>query len=256
MRLAAIDTSTVLGSVALFEDDELVVEDMHRVSNAHGESLLPMVDALFRRIGWKPTDVTRWAVGIGPGSFTGTRIALATAKGIAIATGAELVGVTSLDALALGLKGEAVVSLVAAGKGEVFVQAVRDGRVVLGPAHISMAEVASRLAAALPGARVVIAGEVATQVDWSRWGEEPERNPQEDAKTRSSEGGSENPTNLRVFASSCGSLSVFVDPPHDLPRASSVGRLALRRPADSADDLEPLYVRPPEITLPKPRGTA
>ena len=47
MRLAAIDTSTALGSVALVEDGRLVVEDSRRVSNAHGESLLPMVSALF-----------------------------------------------------------------------------------------------------------------------------------------------------------------------------------------------------------------
>ena len=54
MRLAAIDTSTALGSVALFEDGRLVAEDSRRVSNAHGESLLPMVSALFARAGWAP----------------------------------------------------------------------------------------------------------------------------------------------------------------------------------------------------------
>ncbi len=221
MRVAAIDTSTSLGSVALVEDGRLVAEDSRRVSNAHGESLLPMVSAIFDRLGWTPTDVARWGVGIGPGSFTGCRIAVATVKGIVMATGAEIVGVTSLDALAIGLEGsDLVVSLVPGGKGELFVQATRGGRVVLAPCHVRIEQVGARVAALEPGAHVVVAGEVATDVDWS------------------------------VLD---GRASLVVDSPHDLPRASAVARIALERPVEDADALEPLYVRPPEITVPKGR---
>ena len=127
MKLAAIDTSTALGSVALFDDGALVAEETRRVSNAHGESLLPMMDALFTRVGWKPRDVGRWAVGIGPGSFTGLRVGLSYAKGLKLATGCALLGIPSLDTLALAAlaetslaPGRLICPVLDARKGEVY----------------------------------------------------------------------------------------------------------------------------------------
>ena len=219
MRVAAIDSSTALGSVALVADGRVVAEDCRRVSNAHGESLLPMVSALFERARWVPAEVTRWGVGIGPGSFTGCRIAVATAKGIALATGAEIVGVTSLDALAYGLEErDLVVSVVPGGKGELFLQARREGRLVLAPCHVRIEHVAARVASLDAGARVVVAGEAGADVNW---------------------------------AALEGRVLLVVDAPHDLPRASAVAQIALGRSAEDADALEPLYVRAPEITMPK-----
>jgi tRNA threonylcarbamoyl adenosine modification protein YeaZ len=220
MKLAAIDTSTPLGTVALFDDGALVAEDARRVSNAHGESLLPMVDALFTSVGWKARDVARWAVGVGPGSFTGVRIGVATAKGIVLATGAELVGVTALDAVAFGVvpaEGEAVASLLHAGKGEVFLQVVLGGAVVVAPINV----VAARAFEPLAGVRcdrMVLVGEGAAVV---------------------------------AAASLPFPSRVLSEAPNDVPRAASVGRLAMGRPADDADAVEPLYVRPPDITTPK-----
>jgi len=222
VRLAAIDTSTALGSVALFEDGELVASETARVSNAHGESLLPMVGALFERVSWRAADVERWAVDVGPGSFTGVRIGVATVKGVALAVGSEVVGVTSLDALAHGLDGErVVVSLVAGGKGEVYVQARRGGRVLLAPSHVAVGDVALRVFDLAAGAPVVAAGEPASAVDWSRLGDR---------------------------------IAFALESPHDLPHASAVGRIAQGRTPDDADALEPLYVRPPDITLGPPRA--
>jgi tRNA threonylcarbamoyladenosine biosynthesis protein TsaB len=233
VRIAAIDTSTTLGSVALFEDDRLVAEDSRRVSNAHGESLLPMVSAVFASAGWGPADVAAWGVGIGPGSFTGARIGVATVKGIAIATGAAIAGVTSLDAVAFGLEARAkdalVVSVIPGGKGELYVQARRGQDLVLPPCHLRLGEVAARIAALEAGAvsvlvtGVLVAGEEAAQVDWSVLG---------------------------------GRVTLVQGPPNDWPLASSVGRIARARlmgpaGADDTDALEPLYVRPPEITMPK-----
>ena len=211
-RLAAVDTSTELGSVALLEDGVLVAEDAHRVSNAHGESLLPMVSALFERVGWKPADVARWALGVGPGSFTGVRVAVATVTGIALATGAEVVGVTSLDALAEGLEGEVVASVLPAGKGEVYLQVRRGGVLVLAPAHVPMAEAHARLLAAAAGSSLVVAGAIAAE----------------------------------IFAHAPApalALTLALSSPHDLPRALSVALVALRRPP-ATQPLEPVYVRP------------
>jgi tRNA threonylcarbamoyladenosine biosynthesis protein TsaB len=227
MRLAAIDTSSALGSIALFDDGVLLAEDARRVTNAHGESLLPMLSALFERTRWTPRDVGRWAVGVGPGSFTGIRIAVATAKGVVLATGAELVGVTSLEALAFGVTGELVAGLLGAGKGELFLQAWRgdtSGSVVLGPSHLRTGDVAARLAEVAAGARIRVVGEAAAEVDWSGMTPAVER---------------------------------LSEPPHDLPHASAIGRVALARPrgpAEDADALEPVYVRPPDITIPAVRA--
>jgi tRNA threonylcarbamoyladenosine biosynthesis protein TsaB len=219
-RLAAIDTSTPLGSVALFEDGAPVAEDAQRVSNAHGESLLPMVDALFARVGWRPADVGRWGVGIGPGSFTGVRIAVATAKGIAIATGAELVGVTALDAVAFGLdarEDDAVVSVLDAMKGEVFLQVRMGGTLIVPPENVARGAVASRLSG-VQCARMIIAGEAGDAID-------PSALPFE--------------------------VTRHAEAPHDAPRAASVGLIAITRPPDDADAVEPLYVRAPDITRPR-----
>lgn len=125
MRLCAIETSTALGSIALYEAGRLVAESERRVSNAHGETLVGMLEELFARCGWRPKDVARWAVGVGPGSFTGVRIAVATAKGAALATGAEVVGVDSFDMVCAGVvpaPGEAIVALVLFGR-ELYVRA-------------------------------------------------------------------------------------------------------------------------------------
>ncbi len=221
-KLAAIETSTALGSVALYDGGDIVAHDERRVSNAHGESLLPMVSALFARAGWRAADVGRWGVGIGPGSFTGVRIGVATVKGIAIATGAEVVGVTSLDAIAYGVDAgtdEVVVAVLAAMKGELFMQAWHAGACVHEAAHVKTA-VAGEWLARLGAAKLVLVGGGASEVG---------------------EDGLAGVDRAKV------ACRFVVDAPHDVPRAAVVGAIARLRGADG-DDLEPLYVRPPEIT--------
>jgi tRNA threonylcarbamoyladenosine biosynthesis protein TsaB len=178
-----------------------------------------MIDALFAKAGWRPRDVARWAVGVGPGSFTGVRIGVATAKGIALATRAELVAVTSLDAVAHGVHaGEqvAIASVLDAMKGELFLQVRLGGELAVAPENLPVALVASRLAS-VACARMILTGEAADAIDVGALPFPTERHRA---------------------------------PPNDVPRASSIGRIALTRAPDDADAVEPLYVRPPDITKP------
>ncbi len=99
MRLLCIDTSTRVGSVAVFVDGALAAEVNARLQGTHSQELLPMVDAALglARCGYDDLDAI--AVDIGPGSFTGVRIGVALAKGMAFARGIALWGVSSLEAL-------------------------------------------------------------------------------------------------------------------------------------------------------------
>ena len=140
MIACAVETSTNLGSVALYDGDTLLGEEEARVSNAHGESLLPMIERVLTHSNLGPRDVKRWCVGIGPGSFTGVRIAVATVKGVILATHAELVAVTSLEALAAPIArkdGQIVLSAVDAIRGELFVWTEGREPVCLRPEQIA-----------------------------------------------------------------------------------------------------------------------
>jgi len=100
MKVLGIETATSAGGVALYENDRLVAEDFTRSETTHSSRLLPAIDRLLKQAGWQARDIELVAVSIGPGSFTGLRIGLAVAKGIAFAAGAQIIGVPTLDAFA------------------------------------------------------------------------------------------------------------------------------------------------------------
>jgi tRNA threonylcarbamoyladenosine biosynthesis protein TsaB len=109
----AFDTATAVATSALVDDGELLGE---RVSRA--QTLLEDVDALLRQAGAHPSDVDRLAVGLGPGSFTGVRIGLAVARGLALSLDLPGSGVSTLAALAAGAPG--ALPVVDAKRREVF----------------------------------------------------------------------------------------------------------------------------------------
>jgi tRNA threonylcarbamoyl adenosine modification protein YeaZ len=114
----AFDTATDRATSALVDDGEVLGERVSRAS-----VLLEDVDALLRQAGAHPRDVGALALGTGPGSFTGIRIGLAAARGLALALGVPAAGVSTLDALAAGAPGSTPV--IDAKRREVFVPGPR-----------------------------------------------------------------------------------------------------------------------------------
>lgn len=100
MLVLGLETSSLQGGVALVGDRGLVCESILNVEATHSERLLPAIDRMLQEAGLGPGDLGGIAVSIGPGSFTGLRIGLSTAKGLAYATGLPVVTVPTLEALA------------------------------------------------------------------------------------------------------------------------------------------------------------
>lgn len=122
-----IDTATRTGVLGLATPDgELLAHDNWTSAHRHGEELLSRLDRMLADRGAQPGDLTAVAVGIGPGSFTGLRIGLATAKTLAYGLGIRLTGVSTAQALAVaaGVTGEAVVAL-PAGANDRYVNRLR-----------------------------------------------------------------------------------------------------------------------------------
>ena len=115
MLILAFDTATDVATSALLSDGEILGE---RVSVAR--TLLEDVDALFRQASARPAELDALAVGTGPGSFTGTRMGLAVARGLGLALGVRGAGVSTLDALRAGAGPEAL-PVIDARRGQVFV---------------------------------------------------------------------------------------------------------------------------------------
>lgn len=103
MKILALDSSAVVASVALCDGERLLAEYTLNNGNTHSETLLPMVECLFRHFGVTARDIDLFAVSSGPGSFTGVRIGAATLKGLTFASEKPCVGVSTLEALAENL---------------------------------------------------------------------------------------------------------------------------------------------------------
>lgn len=196
MRLLAIETSDLVGSLAAFDGANLLAErDLPR-NQGSAQSLAPALRDLLREVGWPPDQLEVVAVTVGPGSFTGLRVGVTTAKVLAYSTRAEVLGIDTLEAIAAGCPPEIDHLAVAmdAQRGQVVAGTFRrdpDGWLAAsGPWQLADLE---PWLAALP-AGISLAGPVLSRVSQSL------------------------PDGVRL-----------VDPRHWSPKAASVGRVAARR---------------------------
>jgi tRNA threonylcarbamoyladenosine biosynthesis protein TsaB len=224
--LLALSTSTPLASAAVVRGDRVLGEAAHEDLRGHAERLFGLVDAALAAAGCARADIGLVACDVGPGSFTGVRVAVASAKGIAVGLGVPLAGVVSLEAMAAHARSEhpecaLVAAAIDAKKEELYV-AMYDGETeLLAPCHLPRDRASARVA------------EIARDRPFVSVADAPA---------------------FERFAG--GAARTLVAP----PSAAWIGRIAAARsiaPADPAD-VVPLYVRAPDAvplhTQPLPRS--
>lgn len=122
MKILALDTSTRFLSIALMDGESVKAEYHEEAGIKHSEILIPTIKDMLEGTGWKISDIDLIAVGLGPGSFTGLRIAVSTVKALAASSSLKLKGVPTMDAMAENaIKGNTLVApLLDAHKGKVY----------------------------------------------------------------------------------------------------------------------------------------
>ncbi len=225
MRLLALETSGDVCSIAALRDGKpaAVLTFAHEMQLS--TRLIPFIDHVLHTAGWRIGEVDAFAVGLGPGSFTGTRVGVMTAKTFAQVHARPIVGICSLDALAAEytfIPHQVVCAVVPARKGEVYACVFEGGHEVPQPlVERAVYSVQSLHDILLPfiGGDVVLAGQV--------------------------------PFELRHALAE---YPVCIAPV-EYPRAETVGRLAgtllAQGHCDNPLTLVPMYLKPPAITMPK-----
>lgn len=105
MLILALDTTSLTASAALWRDEVMVAQYFLNSGHTHSTTLLPMIKHMMETSGVSLDDVDLLACAVGPGSFTGIRIGIATLKGLCVGKNVPCVGVSSLEAMAYGMRG-------------------------------------------------------------------------------------------------------------------------------------------------------
>ncbi len=141
MLLLSLDTASTTLSLSLFENEKVLAKFDETMLRGQAERLIPEIQTLFQKAGREVKDLSAVSVGVGPGSFTGVRVALATARGFALALNVPVYGVSSLDAYAYGA-GEDVFVALDTKRGDFYVAGYnKDLEEVFEPRVMSMDEI-------------------------------------------------------------------------------------------------------------------
>ncbi|MCY7018434.1 tRNA (adenosine(37)-N6)-threonylcarbamoyltransferase complex dimerization subunit type 1 TsaB [Streptococcus sanguinis] len=205
MKIAAFDTSSKALTLAILEDETLLAQMTLNIKKNHSITLMPAIDFLMNSLDMKPKDLDRIVVAQGPGSYTGLRIAVATAKTLAHTLKIELVGVSSLLALVPEQVEGLVIPVMDARRNNVYAGFYQSGQSVRPEAHLPLAEVLE--IAGVADQPVTFVGETA------------------------------------VFAEQIEAALPGVSVQPTLPDAAAVGRLGLDLPAQSIHDFIPNYLK-------------
>ena len=162
MKVLAFDTSSKALSLAILEDKQVLAETTINIKKNHSITLMPAIDFLMESLDWTPKDLDRIVVAEGPGSYTGLRIAVATAKTLAHTLNIELVGMSSLLALVPYQQEGLFVPLMDARRNNVYAGFYENAKPVMPEAHLPFERVFELIKGA---SQVTFVGEVGPFVE-------------------------------------------------------------------------------------------
>ena len=219
MKLLAIDTATRACSAAVWVDGQVAARRFEEMARGQSEALMPMVTEVMAEAGVAFDGLDLLAATVGPGAFTGLRIGLAAARGMALALSIPCIGVTTLEAVAEGVPaaerdGRAVLAVLDAKRADVYAQLFSSDLRPLSEPDAVMPEDLAQLV----GAAAVVVGDAA---------------------------------GIALEALTDGGADVVSSSAPGIADAARVAGIAARRwaPGLVADVPEPLYLRPPDVTI-------
>jgi len=157
MIVLGLDTCLASCSVAVLDGERVLASDREVMARGHQERLAPMARAVMAAAGLAFDRLDRIAVTVGPGSFTGLRVGIAFAKGLALALDRPTVGIGTLEALACEAEG-LVFAAVDARRGQFYLQGFEAGRALMAPEALTAEVAAARLAALSRGRPFTLVG--------------------------------------------------------------------------------------------------